>query len=47
MQYPWLTAGADGAYHLVFTHSLSPGSELMHLRFNRDWIAQQGGPPCR
>ena len=47
IQYPWLTVGADGTYHLMFTHSLAQGSELLHLRFNRDWIAQQGGPPCR
>ncbi len=47
MHYPWLTAGADGTYHLLFTHSRGPSSELVHVRFNRAWIAQSGGPPCR
>lgn len=47
MHYPTLIATADGTYHLLFTHSLHPGSELMHVRFNRDWIAQNGGPACR
>lgn len=44
--YPWIVAGADGLFHLLFTRTLDPGSTLMHVRFSRDWIAAQGGPPC-
>ena len=47
MHYPTLLAGSDGVYHLLFTHSLARGSQLIHVRFNRDWIAQSGGPVCR
>lgn len=47
-KYPWLTIGNDGLYHLVFSfvHG-TKGSELMHARFSRDWVARQEGVPCR
>jgi predicted neuraminidase len=45
--YPWIVVGADGLFHLLFTRTLDRGSTLMHVRFSRDWIATQGGPPCR
>lgn len=45
--YPWLMAGPEGLYHLLFTYSnVQDGSELIHVRFSRDWIAAQGGPAC-
>jgi predicted neuraminidase len=45
--YPWLMAGPGGLYHLLFTLSnVEQGSELIHVRFSRDWIAGQGGPAC-
>ena len=47
MRYPWLTQAADGLYHLFFTLVRGQGSELIHVQFNRDWIAARGGPPCR
>lgn len=45
-RYPWLMHGPDGDYHLLFTRKLSAGSELVHIRFNRDWVAARGGLPC-
>lgn len=45
-RYPWLMAGPDGHYHLLFTQSVAPGSAIVHLRFSRDWLVAQGGPPC-
>jgi predicted neuraminidase len=45
-RYPWLMAGADRHYHLFYTQSLEPGSEIVHVRFSRDWLAAHGGPPC-
>lgn len=45
-RYPWLMAGPDGHYHLFYTQTVNPGSEIVHVRFNRDWLAAQGGPPC-
>jgi predicted neuraminidase len=44
--YPWLMVGPRGLYHLLFTFSSSDQSELIHVRFSRDWIAARGGPPC-
>jgi len=44
--YPWLMAGPGGLYHLLFTSSDSAGSDLIHVRFSRDWIAARGGPAC-
>lgn len=45
--YPWLMSGPGGLYHLLFTYSnVRDGSQLMHVRFSRDWIAAQGGPAC-
>ncbi|MEP7031549.1 MAG: exo-alpha-sialidase [Pseudolabrys sp.] len=47
-KYPWLTIGKDGLYHLVFSfvHGVK-GSELIHVRFSRDWVAEREGMPCR
>jgi predicted neuraminidase len=45
--YPWLMVGPGGLYHLLFTYSnVQDGSELIHVRFSRDWIAARGGPAC-
>jgi predicted neuraminidase len=46
-RYPWLIAGPDGNYHLLYTRTIGPGSEIVHVRFSRDWLAARGGPPCR
>ena len=46
MSYPWITEGAGGIFHLTFTNYVSQGSQIAHVRFNRDWIAAHGGPPC-
>jgi predicted neuraminidase len=49
MYYPWLMRGRDGTFHLLFTYrdeSMRQGSRLMHARFNADWLAARGGPPC-
>ncbi len=43
--YPWLMVGADNHFHLLFTLG-GTGSELIHARFNRDWIAERAGVPC-
>lgn len=45
-RYPWLMSGPDSHYHLIYTHWLAPGSELVHVRFNHDWLQMNGGPPC-
>lgn len=46
-KYPWLMVGPDGLFHLLFTFVQdNRASELFHLRFSRDWIAAQKGPPC-
>lgn len=46
-KYPWLMAGPDGLFHLLFTFTQdNRASELFHLRFSRDWIAERKGPPC-
>ena len=46
MSYPWIVVGADGIFNLTFTNYVREGSQIAHVRFNRDWIAAQGGPPC-
>ena len=46
-RYPWLMAGPDGHYHLFYTQTIKPGSEIAHVRFSPDWLAARGGPPCR
>ena len=47
-KYPWLMIGKDGLYHLLFSVVVdNKASELMHVRFSRDWIAQREGVPCR
>lgn len=49
MYYPWLMRGRDGAFHLFATYrdeTMRQGSRLMHVRFNADWLAARGGPPC-
>ena len=45
-RYPWLMTGPDNHYHLLYTRFLGAGSELVHIRFSRDWLAAHGGPPC-
>jgi len=48
VKYPWLLAGADGLYHVLFSVVYGRGgSQLMHARFSRDWIADQDGVPCQ
>ncbi len=47
-RYPWLMMGADGLYHILFSFmDGDTGSELMHVRFSRDWVAEKEGVPCR
>ena len=46
MSYPWIVAGSDGTFNLTFTNYVGEGSQIAHVRFNRDWIAAHGGPPC-
>lgn len=46
-RYPWLTVGADRNIHLLYTHSTEPGSELVHVRLTKDWLAARGGPACQ
>ena len=41
-RYPWLMAVADRHYHLFYTHAVAPGSEIVHVRFSRDWLAANG-----
>jgi predicted neuraminidase len=46
-KYPWLMVGPDDHFHLLFTlGTAKTGSELIHARFNRDWIAAKAGLPC-
>lgn len=46
-KYPWLMVGPDGLFHMLFTFTHdNRASELLHLRFSRDWIAARKGPPC-
>jgi len=47
-KYPWLMVGADNHFHLLFTlGDTRTGSDLIHARFNRDWIAAKAGLPCQ
>jgi hypothetical protein len=45
--YPWLMVGPDDHFHLLFTLGRSGyGSDLIHARFNRDWVAARAGLSC-
>jgi predicted neuraminidase len=36
LEYPYLTTGADGIYHLVYTHRAK--HEVRHITFNAAWV---------